>query len=536
MRGETRTSALWGRGGRSAAVVAVALFAFVLPLAAAAEPGRGKGGSRDAFVPKQLREDAERGSGEVFRVIVQRNGAEDGGLASANAKGGKQRFDSIGAVAAELTGEEILELAKRDDVAAITEDAPMVLAGETYEREWPFVAGVPRAVLPQQATIAIVDSGIDVSRADFGGRVIEQVTINSLPGNGSGDGRGHGTFVAGLAAGNGAYPGAAENAKLVSIDVVDDQGMALTSDVIAAADWIIRNKDRYGIRVANFSLHSSRASSFLHDPLDKAVEKLWFSGVVVVVAVGNYASGGQPSGVAFAPANDPFVITVGANDIKGTKIHADDQAAPWSAYGYTLDGFAKPDLVAPGRYLVGPVPPSSTMALEHPERLVAPGYMWMSGTSFAAPIVAGGAAHILAHRPGWSPDLVKGAMMAKAVSLRSATPTSVGIGEVKIAGAAALDAPPNPNLALNRFVVPDPAGGPLPVFDAQAWVEAAKADPSWDASNWTDSNWTDSNWTSSNWTDSNWTSSNWTDSNWTASNWTGSNWTNSNWVALSWVE
>ena len=69
--------------------------------------------------------------------------------------------------------------------------------------------------------------------------------------------------------------------------------MAMTSDVIAACEWILANKARYNIRVANFSLHSSRVSSVRFDPLNRAVEKLWFSGVFVVAAAGNYGSRGR---------------------------------------------------------------------------------------------------------------------------------------------------------------------------------------------------------------------------------------------------
>ena len=59
-------------------------------------------------------------------------------------------------------------------------------------------------------------------------------------------------------------------------------------------------------------------SNFTEDPLDQAVEKLWFSGVTVVAAAGNYGSADGPSGVPFAPGNDPFVITVGAIDLEGS--------------------------------------------------------------------------------------------------------------------------------------------------------------------------------------------------------------------------
>ena len=122
--------------------------------------------------------------------------------------------------------------------------------------------------------------------------------------------------------------------------------MSMTSDVIAAVDWILANKDAKKIGVANFSLHSSVPGLFVYDPLAKAVERLWLSGVVVVAAAGNYATNGAASGVPFAPANSPFVITVGAADIGSTITTSDDVAAPWSAHGYTLDGFAKPELGA----------------------------------------------------------------------------------------------------------------------------------------------------------------------------------------------
>jgi len=75
-------------------------------------------------------------------------------------------------------------------------------------------------------------------------------------------------------------------AKLVGIDVLDDDGVADVRDVIAAADWIYENKERLNIKVANFSLHGTRLSSLVSDPLDKAVERLWLSGIVVVTAAG----------------------------------------------------------------------------------------------------------------------------------------------------------------------------------------------------------------------------------------------------------
>ena len=205
-------------------------------------------------------------------------------------------FLSIDGVSAELTGQQILRLAGKRGIATITEDAPVRVTSQlSNDQLWPYSSEVAQ-LWPtfsnsslKVPAIAVVDSGIESRRKDFGNRVLAEVDLSSLPNNSPGDGRGHGTFVASIAAGSaGGYAGVSPNAKLVSIDVIDDSGMGLTSDVIAAADWILENKARYNIRVANFSLAGSTPSSFRFDPLDKAVERLWFSGVVVVAASGNY--------------------------------------------------------------------------------------------------------------------------------------------------------------------------------------------------------------------------------------------------------
>ena len=101
--------------------------------------------------------------------------------------------------------------------------------------------------------------------------------------------------MAGIAAGgNDGYIGASPSSHILPIRVMDDNGVARTSDVIAAAQWILANKDAYNIKVANFSLHSATATHFFYDPLDRAVEKLWFNGVVVVAAAGQLRHGRRP--------------------------------------------------------------------------------------------------------------------------------------------------------------------------------------------------------------------------------------------------
>jgi serine protease AprX len=520
---------------RSLPLLATLVLTLALPFAALAGSSQPEANAPpSAHVSRPLLEAVRANPERSFRVIVQGRRAGESVAAVQVQRPGKAagvlyRFSSIQGVAAELTGDQILALAANPRVRAITGDGAVRLGSSLNKQKWPYAAGVNKFWKgkddKQQApAIAIVDSGIE-PRADFGERVVANVTLTSLSENSPEDGRGHGTFVASIAAGGvKGYTGAAPNARLVSIDVVDDQGMAMTSDVIRAADWILANKDEYGIRVANFSLFGTVETTFMFDPLDRAVESLWFSGVVVVAAAGNHAVAGQQSGVPYAPGNDPFIITVGANDIQGTVSSKDDVVAPWSAYGYTPDGFAKPELVAPGRYLVAAVPPNSTLARERPDKVVEPGYMQLSGTSFATPVVSGAAAGLLAAHPDWTPDQVKGALMLKTRRMPLALPLSAGVGEVNAGKSVKVDDPPNPNTSLNSFVAADPEGGSIPVFDADRWRDAAKANENWDAASWTSASWTSASWTSASWTSASWTSASWTSASWTSASWTGAIW------------
>ena len=539
----SRGNALWGSKRRTALLTTLAL-AFVLPLGAAAGVGSGKT-VNDSFVTPSLLDAARAHSGDTFAVIVQGKAGNQAAHALADLAGDKKGvrgLRSIDGLAVQLTGGQILTLAADKRVNAITPDAPMRLSANSSNEKWPYVTGVAKywstGVNPAApaATIAIVDSGIDASRPDFGGRVVADVNLTTLPGNSPGDGRGHGTFVAGIAAGElPNHSGAAPSAKLVSLDVMDDNGMARTSDVIAAADWILANKAKYGIRVANFSLHSSVANSFMYDPLDKAVEKLWFNGVVVVAAAGNYGLPDGPSGVPFAPGNDPFVITVGASDTGRSVSTNDDVAAPWSAYGYTLDGFAKPDIAAPGRYMVGPVPTTSTLYTERADHIVAPGYIELSGTSFAAPIVSGVAALILARHPEFTPDQVKGALMVGAKPMPTATDLSEGVGEVNAARSIDTITPPSANAALNAFITTDPSTGAR-VFDAASWAAKARSDASWAAASWNAASWAAASWSTASWATASWNAASWASASWSTDAQAAASWAALSLSSVSWAD
>ena len=384
---------------------------------------------------------------------------------------------------------------------------------------WSNLLTVPN---PNAPAIAIVDSGIDTTTPSFlgTGRVLRREVFTSLPQLSTADGRGHGTFVAGIAAGSApGYAGVAPNANLIDLDVMDDRGMARTSDVVAAAEWIVKHKGDYNIRVANFSLHSSAVLSIKHHPLNRAVQKLWFAGVVVVVAAGNYGVADGPSGVVHAPGNDPFVVTVGAYDLDGEMSIRDHDVPTWSAYGFTNEGFSKPDVLAPGRSMVSYAPLSTTLATEKPSRVVKPGLLKLSGTSFASPVVAGMAALILAKNPDFTPDQVKGALMQTSRYIPEEPRLKQGRGEVNAVRAVGMINPPNPNLALNRFVVSDPAGGSIPVFDAAAWANAA-----WNNVTWDDAAWNSAAWNSAAFDNAAWSSAAWSDAAWNDAAWADSTW------------
>jgi serine protease AprX len=255
-------------------------------------------------------------------------------------------------------------------------------------------------------------------------------------------------------------------------------------------------------------------SNFTTDALDKAVEKLWFSGVTVVVASGNYGKEDGPSGVPFAPGNDPFVITVGAIDLEGSPDVRRHDVPNWSAWGYTLDGFRKPEVAAAGRYMIGPVPLVSTLKTDKPENIVSPTYMRLSGTSFAAPVVAGAVAQILARHTDWTPDMVKGALMARARRVNQAELGAAGVGEINAERSADVRRPGNPNAALNRFLISDPNGSSTPVFNSASWSDAAHGSVSWDDASWSDASWSDASWSDATWSDASWSDASWSDVSW----------------------
>ncbi|MDA3629216.1 S8 family peptidase [Saccharopolyspora oryzae] len=215
-------------------------------------------------------------------------------------------------------------------------------------------------------TAYIIDTGIDPSHPDFGGRA--EVGFDATGGDGT-DKHGHGTHVAGTI-GSETY-GVAKAAKLVGVRVLGDDGSGTTEQVVGGIDWVAQNHN--GPSVANMSLGGPK------DPaLDEAATKLVDSGVFLAVAAGNESQDAENT----SPASAEGVFTTAASD-------KNDGSAEFTNFGATVEGYA------PGVDIVSTVPGGGTET--------------MSGTSMASPHVAGVGALFLQANPDAAPaDVVKG--------------------------------------------------------------------------------------------------------------------------------
>ena len=402
----------------------------------------------------------------------------------------------------------------------------------------------PSYLQGQNMTVAMVDSGIGKNK-DLEKRLEKSINFNSEYHDAK-DRYGHGTFVASLIAGNGQNSagkrmGIAPNANLLSVRVSNDVGMSQESDVVAALQWLYENRDRYTVRVVNLSLNSSVLQSYHTSPLAAAVEILWFNGIVVVVSAGNNGTAN-----VYPPANDPFVITVGAVDDLGTRTIADDVMATFSAYGITQEGHAKPDLVAPGKNIVAYLPSNNklTMGQQHPSFVVDKDYFRMSGTSMSAPMVAGAIALLLQDEPGLTPDQVKYRLKATANKSWSGYDAArAGAGYLDVYAAvhgtttqrANLGNAPQQMLAKMALIALWASNkGGIVDWGSVNWDSVNWDSVNWDSVNWDSVNWDSVNWDSVNWDSVNWDSVNWDSVNWDSVNWDSVNWDSVNWDSVNW--
>lgn len=230
-------------------------------------------------------------------------------------------------------------------------------------------------------TAYVLDSGIRISHADFGGRAVnghDFINDDSV----ANDCNGHGTHVAGTI-GSSTY-GVAKGVRLVGVRVLDCGGSGAYSDIIAGIDWVTRNAHKPA--VANMSLGGSPSST-----LDNAVQRSIDAGVTYTLAGGNDGT----SACNQSPARAAAAITVGATN-------ANDQRSIFSSgssnFGSCLD------IWAPGSNILSTTASSNTSTGR------------MSGTSMASPHVAGAAALVLAANPSYTPAQVRARLVATATS------------------------------------------------------------------------------------------------------------------------
>lgn len=261
------------------------------------------------------------------------------------------------------------------------------------------------------ATVAVLDTGIDATHPDLQGSVVEEK--NFTPATTTDDKFGHGTHVAATITGAGKYQGIAPDAKLVNGKVLDDNGGGSESGVIAGMEWAATKAD-----VVNMSLGTNSPSDGT-DLVSQAVNRLTAEhGALFVVSAGN---SGAP---VASPAAADSALTVGA-------VERDDRLASFSSRGPRLgDGAIKPDITAPGVDIVAAKAKDGRIGTP-----VGEGHVALSGTSMAAPHVAGAAAILAAKNPAWSPLDIKTTLMNSAKPHADTGVFDQGAGRVDVARA-----------------------------------------------------------------------------------------------------
>jgi serine protease AprX len=413
-------------------------------------------------------------------------------------------------------------------------------------------------------TVAVLDSGVaaDPDLIQPANRILASVNFADV--RSAADPGGHGTHIAGIVAGNGSrsdgeFVGIAPNANIVDVRVLGTAGSGRVSSVIRGIEWVLAHRTVYNIRVINLSFGAQTSLSYRADPMSSAVEIAWRNGLVVVAAAGN---GGPAGGTVITPGIDPYAITVGATDDRGTPGTGDDMLAWFSAWG-SADSNAKPDLVAPGRRIVSIRVPGSALDTLFPDHVVAAQngstYFRLTGTSMATAIVSGAAALLLERRPDLTPDQVKALLVGTTQQYGQQSgqvlpdPIAGGSGLLDAYGAmtaaAAATSTPSPNLALrpvdgfarasaNRAL--RPADGfaralyPVLYGSPLSWKDPTLGGIDWLALTWNSVVWDAVAWDNFNWDAVAWDAVAWDAVAWDAVAWDAVAWDGVAWDAVAW--
>lgn len=306
-----------------------------------------------------------------------------------------QHFSLIPAAAMRASAEQIQFLAADPAVEIVWPDlmvrtcldvsAPHIQAPQVW------AAGYTGRNVP----IAIIDTGIDPSHPDFVGRI---AGMQDFTGEGPRDNHGHGTHVAGIAAGAGnRYKGIAPEAQIYVAKVLHGDGSGYMSEVMSGLDWAVQQN----VKVINLSLGGVGPCDGT-DALSTACDAAVDLGVMVCVAAGNYGPGASTVG---PPGCARKVLTVGA-------CSNDDAIATFSARGPTSDGRVKPDVLLPGVNVVSCRAQGTSMGTPLDTL-----YTRASGSSMATPHATGIAALLLEAFPHLTAAQLKERLMSTAINL-----------------------------------------------------------------------------------------------------------------------
>ena len=274
-------------------------------------------------------------------------------------------------------------------------------------------------------TVAIIDSGLgQFSALNQNTLGLERriTVVNSLGEDASDtqDLNGHGSHMASILADStsifdqygaptGAHSGVAPDVDLVMIKAFDEKGEASYSSVLQGIEYAIENRDSLNIRVLNVAFSFPATSFYWEDPINQALMRAWDNGITVIAPAGN---GGNEHMTVGVPGNNPYVITVGAMDDNRTPVDSsDDIVASFSSYGPTVEGFMKPEVLAPGTNVRGFVSQNSLLADKN-------GTSGISGTSQATAVAAGVVALMIQQDPSLTPNEIKCRLMSSASQAR----------------------------------------------------------------------------------------------------------------------
>ena len=376
------------------------------------------------------------------------------------------------------------------------------------------------------------------------------------------DGYGHGTHIAGIIAADDTATGArglAPAAQLTSIKVGTANGAVDVTQMIAAIDWVTqhRNDDPANpIRVLNLSYGSGGNPVAWTDPLQFAAEQAWKAGIVVVAAAGNQGNG---YGRLTDPANDQWVVAVGAATTKGTTTTADDTFATYSNY----DQSRAPDVLAPGDSITSLRVPGSNIDNTYPAARVGQTLFKGSGTSQAAAVTSAAAALLIQYRPSLTANQIKQYLVDGRVWLPSG---SYGLGEVNVnsaiakllekpdlntqtwnwsSGTGTIEAARGTSHVVSDGVALTGENSIFGAFSPSAWAARSAANTAWvggvwmgnrlAGDGWTGTSWTARTWAAGTWPGQSWAgATTWSDPAWIGRYWSGRYWSDGAWIGRYW--